>query len=92
MRSAARFGQVEAALLRLRPVRFVARWHERRPLLTSWAALATSMVILVVLFGKDAGLTFGQHTALALVTVGVAWLCAWIICLADREADADGDA
>ena len=72
----------------LRPVRFVAHWYERRPLLTSWICLAAGMVILVVLFGRDAGLTFGQHAALAGVTVAVAWLCAWIICLEDRESGA----
>jgi hypothetical protein len=65
--------------------RLVNRWYRCRPFLTSWVLLATGMVVLMTLFAFDAGLTLRQHVTLAVITVGLAWLCVWIISLEDRE-------
>ncbi len=73
-----------------RLVRVVARWYARRPRLTSWAFLAAGMVILLVAFGRDAGLTLRQHVTLAVITGAVAWLCTWIVFLEDADSDGAG--
>ena len=72
------------------PFRFIARCYARRPFLTAWALLALGMVLAVAVFGRDVGLTAGQHIALAGVTVPLAWLCTWIIFLEDGVPDATG--
>ncbi len=78
------------AVRRLPPLRFVARWYARRPFLTAWALLAAGMVLAVAVFGRDVGLTAGQHFALAGLTIPLAWLCTWIIFLEDGASDATG--
>jgi hypothetical protein len=44
------------------------------------------MVLLTVVFGRDVGLTLRQHATLAAITVGLAWLCTWIVFLEDAES------
>jgi len=70
----------------------VARWYARKPFLTTWGLLAAGMVVMMILFAQDAGLTFRQHATLALVTIGLAALCTWIIFLEHQDPAADGDA
>ena len=53
-----------------------------------WAAVALGMVVMIVLFGLDAGLTFRQHATLAAIAVGLAWLCTWIAFLEQGDAGA----
>jgi hypothetical protein len=48
------------------------------------------MVLAAAVFGRDVGLTAGQHVALAAVTIPLAWLCTWIIFLEDGVPDAGG--
>ncbi|MBI3972327.1 MAG: hypothetical protein HY332_13690 [Chloroflexi bacterium] len=80
-------GSIGAAAGRSLPViRALARWYERRPFLTLWGVLATGMVVMLVLFGRDAGLTLRQHVVLATVTVALAWLCTWIVFLDDADS------
>jgi hypothetical protein len=59
---------------------------------TTWGALATGMIILLVVFGRDTGLTLRQHATLAAMTVGLAWLCTWIIFLEDTDSRPLGSA
>ncbi len=70
----------------------MARWYARYPFLTTWGLLATGMVVLMVLFGRDAGLTFRQHATLGVITVGLAALCTWIIFLEHAEPPGNGEA
>lgn len=70
--------------------RVVRRWYARRPFTTTWGSLAGAMVILIIAFGWDAGLTLRQHGTLAVLTVGLAWVCTWIIFLEDAVADDEG--
>ena len=83
-------GRAGDALRRLAPLRLVASWYARRPFVTSWALLAVGMVLAVAVFGRDVGLTAGQHIALAGVTIPLAWLCTWISFLEDGVPDATG--
>jgi len=50
------------------------------------------MVLMMVLFARDAGLTLRQHVTLSLVTIGLAAFCTWIIFLEHEEPAADADA
>jgi hypothetical protein len=77
-------------LARLPPARAVARAYRRRPFLTAWVFLAAGMVLAVLVFGRDVGLTLGQHAALAVVCLPLAWLCTWIIFLESGEGDPRG--
>jgi hypothetical protein len=63
----------------------IARCYARHPFLTTWALLAAGMVVMLVLFGHDAGLTLRQHATLGAITVGLAALCTWIIFLEHAE-------
>ena len=78
------------ALARLPPAGAFARAYRRRPFLTAWAFLATGMVLAVLVFGRDVGLTSGQHAALAVLCLPLAWLCTWIIFLEGGE-NGEGD-
>jgi hypothetical protein len=75
-----------------RPVKIVAQWYVRRPFLTTWVVLALGMVVMLVVFGRDTGLTLRQHATLAVITVGLAALCTWIIFLEHAGPPADGEA
>jgi hypothetical protein len=78
------------ALARLPPAGAVARAYRRRPFLTAWVFLAAGMVLAVLVFGRDVGLTLGQHAALAGLCLPLAWLCTWIIFLEGGEGG-EGD-
>ena len=65
--------------------RQVAYWYDRRPFLTSWLLLAAGMVTLMTLFSLDAGLAPREYAAIAAATVGLAWLCVWIVFLEEQE-------
>jgi hypothetical protein len=70
--------------------RTITRWYARRPFLTTWCLLAAGMVVMIVLFGRDAGLTLRQHATLAVISVGLAALCTWIIFLEHGEPPPSG--
>jgi len=70
----------------------IARWYARRPFLTTWGLLAAGMVVMMILFGHDAGLTFRQHASLGVITVGLAALCTSIIFLEHAEPPPSGEA
>ncbi|MGH2353672.1 MAG: hypothetical protein ACRDJN_18875, partial [Chloroflexota bacterium] len=72
--------------MRLTLAHTLSRWYDRRPFLTAWAFLAAGMVLVVILFGRDAGLTFRQHATLALLTIPLAWLCTWIVFLEETPS------
>lgn len=52
---------------------------ERHPRLTAWIALATGMVIILVIAARNVGLLWNQWLFLILATIGLAGLCVWII-------------
>ena len=60
---------------------------ERHPNLVSWAVLAIGMVAVLAWSARDVALTLSQWAWLALATVLLAGLCAWII---SWEADDEG--
>lgn len=72
-------------------MRRLRRWHEARPLLVSWAILAAGMLAMLVLFSRDSGLTPAQLGAMAAATVVLAWLCAWVIHLEERETSPESE-
>ena len=49
------------------------------PRLTSWAALAVGMVIMLLFAAKDVPLLPSQLAAMVIATIGLAGLCVWII-------------
>lgn len=51
----------------------------RHPNLVMWLLLSLGMVAMVLYAAKDVGFLPGQMLALALVTIGLAGLCVWII-------------
>ncbi|HEX2037715.1 MAG TPA: hypothetical protein VHS99_26360 [Chloroflexota bacterium] len=65
------------------------RWYRRRPRLVAWLILAVGMVLVVVIFGRDAGLTLQQHATLAALAVPLAWVCTWIVFLEERDDAGD---
>ena len=83
-----------ADLLRrkLPPLRAVGDLYGRRPFLTAWLLLGAGMALAVLVFGRDVGLTFGQHAALTALTLPLAWLCTWIVFLESGEDGAAGGA
>jgi hypothetical protein len=74
---------------RLPALAALRRLYARRPFLTAWLFLATGMVLAVLVFGRDVGLTAAQHAALAALCLPLAWLCTWIIFQESGDA-ADG--
>jgi type VI protein secretion system component VasK len=68
----------------------VREWAERHPNLTTWAVLAVGMVVVLAWSAREVALSPSQWTWLALATVGLAGLCAWIISWeADRPDEYD---
>jgi hypothetical protein len=65
----------------LAPVRALSALYARRPFLTAWLLLALAMGLAVLLFGRDVGLTAGQHGALVALCPPLALLCTWIVFL-----------
>ncbi len=49
------------------------------PNLVMWLILSVGMVLMVLYAAKDVGFLPAQTLALALVTIGLAGLCVWII-------------
>lgn len=70
-------------------------WADAHPRLSAWIALATGMVILLVIEARNVGLEFGQWIALIVATVLVAGACIWIVTWDDddlvEEAEQAGD-
>ncbi|MFN3705545.1 MAG: hypothetical protein ACK4WM_06095 [Thermoflexales bacterium] len=60
-------------------LRRLQAFAERHPRLTAWAALATGMVIILIIAARDVGLLWNQWLFLILATIGLAGLCVWII-------------
>jgi hypothetical protein len=81
--------RAQDALRRLPLVPALARLYGRRPFLTAWMGLAAGMVLVVAVFGRDTGLTVGQHAALAAMCLPLAWLCTWIVFLEDGDDAGD---
>jgi hypothetical protein len=78
--------RLRAAVARLLPVAALRRLYARRPFFTAWLLLATGMALAVLVFGRDVGLTAGQHALLATLCLPLAWLCTWIIFLESGDA------
>lgn len=53
--------------------------YQKHPNLVSWAVLAVSMVIVLLLAARQVGFSTTQWAALITATVALAGLCAWII-------------
>ncbi len=60
-------------------MRSVRQFLGAHPRLAMWLALAVGMEILFLIAARGQGLTAGQLASLAVIVVGVAGLCAWII-------------
>jgi hypothetical protein len=75
---------VQNVLARLRDA--LRRAYARRPFLTAWLFLAGGMALAVLVFGRDVGLTAGQHATLAVLCLPLAWLCTWIVFLENGDA------
>ncbi|MEN8098318.1 MAG: hypothetical protein ABFQ89_04520 [Chloroflexota bacterium] len=56
-----------------------SNWIKQHPQLSSWAVLSVGMMIILAWTGRDVGFTTSQWAALAVIAVGVAGICAWII-------------
>lgn len=63
----------------------VVNWASTHPRLAAWFVLALGMVVMLVYFGRDVGLTAFNWVSLILATVGTAGLCIWIISWEDAE-------
>ena len=67
-------------------------WIHRHPNLVTWAVLAVGMVAIVGYSARDVDSLNGrQWFWLAVATVLVAGLCAWIISWEADEVDDEGD-
>jgi hypothetical protein len=67
------------SVARLPPVAALLRLYARRPFLCAWLVLGAGMVLAVLVFGRDVGLSATQHALLAVLCLPLAWLCTWII-------------
>lgn len=63
----------------------LVKWASTHPRLAAWIVLSLGMVIMLVYFGRDVGLTALNWTALIIATIGTAGLCIWIISWEDAE-------
>lgn len=61
------------------------QYAKLHPLITSWAALALGMVIILVWSAKDVGFTVQQWIAVIITTILLAGACVWIISWGDDE-------
>jgi hypothetical protein len=73
--------RLQHAVARLPPAAALLRLYARRPFFTAWLFLATGMALAVLVFGRDVGLTAGQHAFLTALCLPLAWLCTWIVFL-----------
>lgn len=73
--------------LRNSPLGPLVNWIDEHPRLAAWIALATGMVILLVLEARDVGLLVGQWAALIVTTILVAGVCVWIISFEDEDPE-----
>lgn len=64
----------------------------RHPNLAAWAVLAGGMLAILAWSARDVGLNARQWLALAVATVALAGLCAWIISWEADVEDATVDA
>ena len=80
--------RLQDAVARLPPAAALLRLYARRPFFTAWLFLATGMALAVLVFGRDVGLTAGQHAFLTALSLPLAWLCTWIVFL---ESGGDSD-
>jgi hypothetical protein len=80
--------RLQDAVARLPPAAALLRLYGRRPFFTAWLFLATGMALAVLVFGRDVGLTAGQHAFLTALCLPLAWLCTWIVFL---ESGGDSD-
>jgi hypothetical protein len=71
--------RLQDAVARWPPVAPLLRFSARRPFLAAWGVLAGGMVLAVLVFGRDVGLSATQHGFLAVLCVPLAWLCTWIV-------------
>lgn len=58
---------------------FLKRFVTDHPMLVAWVVLAIGMVAIFLWSSQDVDLLPMQRLALALISVGVAGLCVWII-------------
>jgi len=65
---------------------------DRHPNLTTWLALAVGMLVVLAISARDVALSARQWTWLALATVLLAGLCAWIISWEADTPEEEGDA
>lgn len=82
----------------------LVKWASTHPRLAAWIVLSVGMIIMVVYFGRDVGLTALNWTALIIAVIGTAGLSIWIISWEDAteieeaeeaesiEENADGEA
>ena len=63
------------------------KWAIVHPRVAAWIVLSVCMVVLLVIEAREVGLLFTQWIALIAATVGVAWLCVWIISWEDNSPD-----
>lgn len=55
------------------------RFLDKHPILVAWIVLSIGMVAIFLWSSKDVPLLPAQRLALAVLSVGVAGLCVWII-------------
>ncbi|MCS6773046.1 MAG: hypothetical protein RMM31_02845 [Anaerolineae bacterium] len=67
----------------------IKAFADKHPRLTAWIALATGMVIILVIAARNVGLLWNQWLFLILATIGLAGLCVWIISWEPDEEDAE---
>lgn len=79
------------AVGRIAIVRTIVTWYRRRPFLVAWVVLALGMAVVVVVFGRDTGLTLTQHALLTVLAVPLAGACTWIAGLEDGSAESTAD-
>jgi hypothetical protein len=70
----------------------LVKWASSHPRIAAWIVLALGMVVLLLYFGRDVGLTAFNWTSLILAVVAVAGLCIWIISWEDDGEEATAEA
>ena len=64
-------------------------WASQHPKLAAAVALSIGFVIVLVIAARDVGLLWNQWLFLILATIGLAWLCVWIIGWEANEDEVD---